>query len=98
MRNAWATLIFNIAHIPVDIYHIYYGRKIFIVFMLMGVFLIVGALTYIHKRMLNVKTTIANENGERNIIHSALPEKQLGPIQNSLVKSERRQGIQRSTS
>ncbi|MHA2280053.1 MAG: hypothetical protein ACXAC5_04145 [Promethearchaeota archaeon] len=55
MRNAWATLILNAAHLPVDIYHIAKGRSIFLVAMGIGIFLIIWALIYIRRNKKNLK-------------------------------------------
>ena len=88
MRNAWATLILNAAHLPVDIYHITKGRYIFFALMVIGLFLVLGALTYIrrNKKIPGAKIIIVNKSLQWESICSAPQTKQIETSSTSFVQ------------
>jgi len=89
MRNAWATLIVNAAHIPVDIYHIAKGRNLFLVSMGIGLLFITLSVVYIRrsKGAHDVETTNQNNNTQRNLICAPLRTYALRPAESCTLRS-----------
>jgi hypothetical protein len=87
MKNAQATLFFNLAHIPLDIYHVINGHRLFFIALVIGVLLIAGSIVYLY----NIKNT------QRYIVRY-LPNNRLLSSGTSIVsiKNETTQALQRT--